>query len=388
MIPVAGTRHSTKFHGVNAPREAFGLTLGASWHRELPKTMGPRCTFGMLLPALLGALTACDRGTPKPDPTKASSAAPSASVAMLKLDGVDTGSMTTRETQAWSALVASQLAPCKEVAVPLAQCVAEKRDCKACKPAAEFLSRQVQAGLPKEDIVASYEARFMPDKVKAIVIGDSATRGPSDAPVTLIEFADFECPSCGNAYPLFEAIYGHYEGKVRFVFKNFPLPAHSNAKLAAQAAVAAQKQGQFWGMHHVLFENQTRLTEPQLLGYAAKAGLDMAKFKAELHAEDAKTRIDAEFKQGDELGVDATPTLYINGRQCDLSKLGNPAKELEIWIRFELELAGVTLGAPLVGATPPSPSASPIASASPSASASQAAAASSAPSAPAPHVNH
>lgn len=297
------------------------------------------------------ALVACDSGAPKPDATKSATAAASASAAPVKLDGVDTSAMTTREVQLWSELVGAQLAPCKDVAVPLAQCVSEKRACQACKPAAEFLTRQVQAGLPKDDIVASYEARFMPDKVKAIPIGDSATRGPSDAPVTVIEYADFECPSCGNAYPLLEALYKQYEGKVRFVFKNFPLPSHSNAKLAAQAAVAAQKQGQFWRMHHVLFENQARLTEPDLLTYAEKLGLDMGKFKAELHSEEGKQRIDAEFKQGDEVGVDATPTIYINGRHCDLSKLGNPGKELELWIRLDLELAGVKLDPPAAAAS-------------------------------------
>ncbi|MBM4357792.1 MAG: thioredoxin domain-containing protein [Deltaproteobacteria bacterium] len=335
-----------------------------------------RCLLG--LPTLLLALVAACDGGSKADSkgvvaSGSAAASPSATPkASLKLEGIDTSSMTTREVQLWSELVGSQLAPCKEVAVPLAQCVAEKRDCKTCKPAAEFLTRQVQGGLPKEDIVASYEARFMPDKVKAIVIGDSATRGPADAPVTVVEYADFECPSCGNAYPLLEALYAQFEGKVRFVFKNFPLPSHPNANLAAQAAVAAQKQGQFWRMHHVLFENQQRLTEPDLLGYAQNAGLDMGKFKTELHAPEGKARIEAEFKQGDELGVDATPTIFINGRHCELSKLGNVGKELDLWIRLELELAGVKYEPPVVASATPSGSAqpaAPAASAAPSSSA-------------------
>jgi glutaredoxin len=128
-------------------------------------------------------------------------------------------------------------------------------------------------------------------------------------------------------------------------------------------------------MHHVLFENQARLTEPDLLGYAEKIGLDMAKFKVDLHAAETKTRIEAEFKQGDELGVDATPTLFINGRHCDLSKLGNPAKELELWIRLELELAGVKLD-PL-----PAPGSSAVVAASASAEGSAASPAGSAPAA-------
>ena len=336
--------------------------------------MGFQGWFHRISATLLVALAACDSssGTSSQSAASATGSAPSASAestskATLKLEGIDTSSMTTREASQWTDLVKSQLAPCKETAVPLAQCISEKRDCKTCKPAAEFLTRQVQAGLPQEDIVASYEARFMPDKVKAIVIGDSATRGPADAAVTVVEFADFECPSCGSVYPLLEALYAQFEGKVRFVFKNFPFAMHPNARLAAQAALAAQKQGQFWRMHHAFFENQHRLTEPDLLDYAQKAGLDMSKFKVELHSPDVKSRVDAEVAQGKELGVEATPTIFINGRVCDLSKLGNAAKELDLWIRTELELAGVKVEPPTAAsAEATAPSSAPSASGAPS----------------------
>ncbi len=276
----------------------------------------------------------------------------------VKLAGVDTSVLTTREHQTWSELVTELLAPCKEVAVPIAQCVEEKRACGTCLPAAELLLRSVQAGLPREDVLSVFEARFHPDKVKAIVIGGSPSKGPSDAPVTVVEFADFECPACGAAYPLLEEVYAGLEGKVRFVFKHFPLSSHPNAKLAAQAAFAAQRQGQFWPMHKVLFNNQLRLAEPELVGYAEKAGLDVAKFKQDMHSAEAKERVEAELKQGEALGVAATPTVYVNGRECDLTKLADPERDLKWWIELELKL--VQAGTQPAG----SPTATPATSAS------------------------
>jgi len=263
----------------------------------------------------------------------------SASAVKVELEGVDTGSLTAREHQLWSGFVSELLAPCPEVAVPVAQCVKEKRACDLCKPAADFLLRQVQAGRPKADVKDAYELRFDPKKVKTIVIGESPVKGADDPPVTLVEFADFECPACGAAYPLLEDIYAKYGKQMQMVFKNFPLAAHPNAKLAAQAGYAALKQGQFWKMHKMLFENQLRLTEPDLVQYAGDIGLDVARFKKDLHSDEAKDRVEQEKKQGETLGVAATPTIYINGREVDLSKLGNPVKDIEEWIELEIDMA-------------------------------------------------
>lgn len=130
--------------------------------------MLPRTSVVLL--ALLTLIWACDRSHKKNATPSASSASATAPV---KLEGIDTSSLTPREHQTWSALVSSLLAPCSDVAVSLAQCVSDKRACKACKPASELLLRQVQAGNNPENITSVYDARFMPDKAKAIAIGDS-----------------------------------------------------------------------------------------------------------------------------------------------------------------------------------------------------------------------
>jgi protein-disulfide isomerase len=222
------------------------------------------------------------------------------------------------------------------VAVPVAQCVSEKRACDLCVPAAEFLVGQVTAGRPKSDIAEIYASRFDPKKVKTIVEGDSAWKGAKEPLVTVIEFADFECPACGAANPLIEMMYDKYGKQMRLVFKHFPLAAHPNAKLAAQAAYAAHQQGLFWKMHKLMFDNQLRLTEPDLVQYATEAGLEVSRFKKDMHSEAAKEAVNQDKSQGESLGVSATPTIYINGRDCDLSKLANPVKDLESWIELDI----------------------------------------------------
>ncbi|MCA9619120.1 MAG: thioredoxin domain-containing protein [Myxococcales bacterium] len=290
----------------------------------------------LILLALITIGATCNRNKDETGENPSSSA----SAPKIELAGVDTGSLTAREHQIWSDFVSELLAPCPEVAVSVAQCVTDERDCKLCLPAAQFLLRQVQSGRPKADVKEIYEARFDPKQVKTIVLGDSPAKGPDDPAVTFVEFADFECPACGAVYPLVEELYAKYGKNMKVVFKAFPLAIHPNAKLAAQAAFAAGRQGHFWKMHKMLFENQLRLTEPDLVEYAEEIGLDVNRFKKDLHSDDAIAAVDKEKAQGESLGVSGTPSIYINGRGVDLSKLGNPVKDLEEWIELELTIAG------------------------------------------------
>lgn len=295
-------------------------------------------------------------------------------VALVEIEGIATDKLTDPEHRKWSSYVSEFLAPCPDVAVPVSQCITEKRDCKACKPAADFLYRQARAGHTKKDVAELFDARFNPKSVKTIVLGDSPSKGPADAEVLVVEFADFECPACMMVYPLVEEMYRHYGKHMRVVYKHFPLEQHPNAKLAAQAAYAAQLQGQFWKMHRTLFEAQGQLTEPDLVNYAKSVGLDVNRFQKDLHSEAAKDRWTQEQKQGESLGVVATPTLFINGREIQLAKFKDQAvQELEEWIRLEIVLAGKE--------PPPPPGSEPAPATSSSASAAPSAAPSATPSA-------
>lgn len=138
--------------------------------------------------------------------------------------------------------------------------------------------------------------------------------GPKDAPVTLVEFGDYECPYCGMAHPVVKRAQQTLGNQLRFVFRNFPLAeAHPHARLAAQAAEAAASQGKFWEMHDTLFEHQDALEADDIVGYAKEIGLDVARFLEELQAGAYAKRVRDDFRHGVRSGVNGTPTFFVNG---------------------------------------------------------------------------
>jgi len=153
--------------------------------------------------------------------------------------------------------------------------VREARKCNKCLPAAELLLKQVRAGHSRSQAEDAFRARFSSDRIKSIDVSDSPSRGSSSAPVTIVEWADFECPHCRHAAPVFDKLVDDHPGKVRFVYKFYPLQAHVHGESAARAAVAATKQGKFWEMHHTLFEHQDALEPRDIEKYAKDVGLDL-----------------------------------------------------------------------------------------------------------------
>jgi protein-disulfide isomerase len=144
-------------------------------------------------------------------------------------------------------------------------------------------------------------------------------RGNPNAAVVLVEYADFECPYCGMAYPYVKRIGDRYGDEVAEVFRPFPLEEiHPHALHAAQAAEAAGLQGKFWEMHDTLFENQKRLSDTALLQYAADIGLDLNTFKHDFASPQVIEAIETGMRRGAEDGVRGTPAFILNGRQLDL----------------------------------------------------------------------
>lgn len=142
--------------------------------------------------------------------------------------------------------------------------------------------------------------------------------GPDDAPVTLVEYGDFECPYCGMAHPIVKAAQRQLGDQLRLVFRHFPLAeAHPHARLAAQAAEAAGAQGQFWEMHDMLFEHQDALEPEDLIGYAEQLGLDKLQFTRELKDGIYEKRVREDFRSGVRSGVNGTPTFFVNGARYD-----------------------------------------------------------------------
>jgi formate-nitrite transporter family protein len=142
--------------------------------------------------------------------------------------------------------------------------------------------------------------------------------GPADARVTLVEYGDFECPSCGAMYLVIKQAERAFGSNLRVVFRHFPLRAsHPHALQAAVAAEAAAEQGQFWAMHDRLFEHQTALGDEHLLHHARKLGLDTERFRASLAAPAHGERVRDDLTSGAQSGVRGTPTLFINGMRYD-----------------------------------------------------------------------
>ena len=140
--------------------------------------------------------------------------------------------------------------------------------------------------------------------------------GPDDAPVTLVEYGDFECPYCGMAHPIVKSAQHQLGDQLRFVFRNFPLAeAHPHARLAAQAAEAAGAQGRFWEMHDMLFEHQYALELQDLIGYAKSLGLDVPQFEHDLEAGTYAKKVRDDFRSGVRSGVNGTPTFFVNGER-------------------------------------------------------------------------
>jgi protein-disulfide isomerase len=155
------------------------------------------------------------------------------------------------------------------------------------------------------------------DRIYTIPIGDSPVRGNSEASVTIVEFADFQCRFCAESASVLKAILEKHGDDVRLVYKHFPLSFHEQARAAARAALAAQEQRRFWEMHDLLFENFESLSAENSSRLASEAGLDVELFRNsyESNRETQTRRINADYALGLRLDVRGTPTLFVNGRK-------------------------------------------------------------------------
>jgi protein-disulfide isomerase len=258
----------------------------------------------------------------------------------VELPGVDTHDFTPREKHEFSAYVSELAAPCPGVAVPIAQCVTENRACAACVPAAKTIAKAVREGMSRDQVQGLYKERFDAASAKAIPLEGSPSRGPAAAPVTIVEFADFECPFCQRIAPELDALWEKRQGNLRFVYKFMPLAMHPHSEIAARAAIAAQNQGKFWEMHHQLFANGEHLEQADVERYAAAIGLDVARFRADFGSAATKARIEADKKLADTLSVKGTPTIFINGREYD-SKV-----DIDEWVDGEIGAASSAASTP------------------------------------------
>jgi protein-disulfide isomerase len=217
---------------------------------------------------------------------------------------------------------------CDELVTKL--CDAIGKETESCKMVTtqtqQFPPERCEQMLPKlPEIVTELKKREEANKplgaeAQALIAGGNAPAfGSAGAKVTIVEFSDFECPYCSRAADVTKQIKEKYGDKVRFVFRQFPLSFHKNAKLAAEASLAANAQGKFWQFHDLLFANQQQLDAASLNEHAKKAGLNMVAFKASLDKHEFAATVDADTQLGEQVSVQGTPTMFING-----ARVANP----------------------------------------------------------------
>ena len=144
-----------------------------------------------------------------------------------------------------------------------------------------------------------------------------AAKGPSNAPIEIIEFSDFQCPFCQRANPTVTQVLKTYGDRVHFVYRHFPLGNHPNARPAAEASQCAAEQGKFWEYHDTLFANPSRLADADLKQHAAGLGLDARQFNACVDTHKYKAQVDADMEAGEDAGVNGTPAFFVNGRMLN-----------------------------------------------------------------------
>ncbi|MEF9475888.1 MAG: DsbA family protein [Candidatus Mariimomonas ferrooxydans] len=177
--------------------------------------------------------------------------------------------------------------------------------------------KNVEAKLDKLPKTAAALQRPAVDynKVYNMPVGTSAIKGNKNAPITVVEFSDFQCPYCARFAPTINEVLKAYPNEVKFVYKDFPLSFHKQAKNAAKAARAAGEQGKFWEMHDLIFEKYSTVNEVMFKEFATKLNLDMNKFLADFNSNKYDNLIQQDINLGRQAGVTGTPTLYMNGKR-------------------------------------------------------------------------
>ncbi len=204
----------------------------------------------------------------------------------------------------------------------LAQCRVEDPACSQSTTLATIAVDAAKAGKDiRKALAASPLVKSAGDRNRMLLdpidisIAGSPAKGPANAKITIVEFSDFQCPYCIKAIGHLDAALKAFPKDVRLVYKHFPLDSHGQARMAAQASLAAEQQGKFWPMHDRLYAQSRQISRMNVLNWAKELGMDMPKFVAALDSPAVKSQVDRDVQEGDRIGVQGTPTVFVNGKK-------------------------------------------------------------------------
>jgi len=246
------------------------------------------------------------------------------------LPGVDVSKLDAKAQKSFYKLVGTLTSPCGK-AHSLRTSVTSDPLCKRAPFAARYIAALLEDGATEEQTKGEFDKKYKAGKTYTFKLDGAPMAGTPDAPIKLVEFFDYGCPSCQQFKPVLDQVAKENAGRVVVYYKMYPLAQHVDSKSAAQAALAAHAQGKFKEMHDILFERSPKHRKEDVLGYAKELGLDLSKFEADYNA--AEPRVKADQAEGDANGVDHTPTLYFNGRAYEAPF--HP-RYLGLWIEEEM----------------------------------------------------
>ena len=296
----------------------------------IPLLTGAACEKKSAKASDTGAITALDRAGSSPKPTEEGSGDPE-KVDTTPLAGIDVSKLDADKQQIFYRMIGSLSSPCGK-AQSLRASFTSDTSCKRAPFAVRYvmtlLGDEASEAQAREEYEKKYTATATPVKFD---VSKAPHEGNEDAPIRLVEFYDYGCPHCQAFKPMLERVIADEQGKVVEYFMMFPLEKHVDSHSAAQAAFAAAHQGKFKEMHDILFEKAPAHDHEHVTEYAKQLGLDMTKFESDYNAE--SSHVDSDLKQGENAGVDSTPTLFFNDRKYEGPM--HP-KYIELWIDEEL----------------------------------------------------
>lgn len=247
--------------------------------------------------------------------------------------GVDVSKLDDFGKKVFFRLANSEPSICGQAQSLIQSAKDSKAGCAKSVNALRYVAKLVEKGYTDSEISESLAKRYRPVAPRKIDISKAPLKGNPSAKITLIEFADYECPHCRRLQPVLRQIIDEFPNDVKLYFKHYPLPQHTNARLAAEAAVAAQKQDKFWQFQDKLWAKSDELTPAEIEKAAKEVGLDMTKFRQDVASEEVKARVQKDRADGASAGLQATPTLYIDGREYTD---GRDSDSLREWIKDQL----------------------------------------------------